>query len=127
MRFDLGLLNKFLGDNFGIAGLATGNAIIYSPWESNAGLMMRLVSDSTEVAGRRMGTFRIAGSLGNGKMHVIARNDIDGKRTMNITGDYLLKIIGSTQPLISTDLTPATSPLSWNPCSARWEAPSAEG
>lgn len=91
VRFDLGLLNKFLGDNFGIAGLATGNAIIYSPWESNAGLMMRLVSDSTEVAGRRMGTFRIASSLGNGKMHVIARNDIDGKRTMNITGDYLLK------------------------------------
>ena len=91
MRFDLRLLNKFLGDNFGIAGLATGNAIIYSPWESNAGLMMRLVSDSTEVAGRRMGTFRFASSLDDGKMHVIARNDIDGKRTMNVTGDYILK------------------------------------
>ncbi len=90
-RFDLGLLNKLLGENFGISGLVTGNAIISSPWKSNAGLMMSLVSDSTEVAGQRMGTLQLASSLDEGKMRVAARNDIDGKRTLNVTGDYILK------------------------------------
>lgn len=91
VKFDLGLLNKFLGDNFGISGLATGHAILSSPWKDNAGLMVNLTSDSTEVAGQRMGTLRVAGSLDDGKMRVIAKNDIDGKRTLNINGDYFLK------------------------------------
>ncbi len=89
VRFDLGLLNKFLGGDFGISGIATGNAIVSSPWKSNAWL--NLVSDSTEVAEQRMGTLRLAGSLNDGKMRVTARNDIDGKRTLNITGDYSMK------------------------------------
>ena len=91
VKFDLGLLNKFLGNNFGISGLATGHAILSSPWKDNAGLMVNLTSDSTEVAGQRMGTLRVAGSLDDGKMRVIAKNDIDGKRTLNINGDYFLK------------------------------------
>ena len=91
VKFDLGLLNKFLGDSFGITGLATGHAIISSPWKSNAGLMMNLTSDSTEIAGQRMGTLRLAGSLDDGKMRVIAKNDIDGKRTLDVRGDYFLK------------------------------------
>ena len=91
VRFDLGLMNDLLGDNFGISGLATGHAIIFSPWESGAGLMMNLISDSTEVAGQRMGTLRLACSLEEGKMHVIAKNDLDGRRTLNINGDYFPK------------------------------------
>ena len=88
VKFDLGLLNKFLGEKYGISGLATGHAIIASPWKTNPGLMMNLASDSTEVARQRMGTLRLAGSLDDGKMRVIAKNDIDGKRTLNINGDY---------------------------------------
>lgn len=91
VKFDLGILNKFLGDSFGITGLATGHAIISSPWQNNAGLMMNLTSDSTEVAGQRMGTLRLASSLDDGKMRVIAKNDIDGKRTLDVKGDYFLK------------------------------------
>lgn len=91
VRFDIGLLNKFLGDGFGISGLATGHAIISSPWNGNAGLMMNLTSDSTEVAGQRMGTLRLAGSLDDGKMRFLAKNDIDGTRTLDIAGDYFLK------------------------------------
>lgn len=90
VRFDLGILNKFLGERLGVSGLATGHAIITSPWESNAGLMMNLMSDSTEVAGQRMGTLRLAGSLDDGKMHVIAKNDIDGRKTLSLNGDYFL-------------------------------------
>lgn len=91
VKFDLGLLNNFLGDSFGLTGLATGHAIISSPWKGNAGLMMNLTADSTEIAGQRMGTLRLAGSLDNGKMRVLAKNDIDGKRTLDVRGDYLLK------------------------------------
>ncbi len=91
VRFDIGLLNKFLGDGFGISGLATGHAIISSPWNGNAGLMMNLTSDSTEVAGQRMGTLRLAGSLDDGKMRFLAKNDIDGARTLDVAGDYFLK------------------------------------
>ena len=91
VKFDLGLLNKFLGDSFGISGLATGHAIISSPWDGNAGMMMNLTSDSTEVAGQRIGTLRLAGSLDDGKMRFLAKNDIDGSRTLDIAGDYFLK------------------------------------
>lgn len=89
VKFDIGLLNKFLGESFGISGLVTGQSIIASPWKNNAGLMLRLTSDSTQVAGQRMGQLRIAGSLDDDKLHLIARNDIDGSRTLDITGDYL--------------------------------------
>lgn len=88
VKFDIGLLNKFLGSRSGIAGLVTGQAIVTSPWKDNAGLMVRLTSDSTLVAGQRMGTLRIAGSLDDRKMRVIARNDIDGVKTLDIIGDY---------------------------------------
>lgn len=89
VKFDIGLLNKFLGERFGISGLVTGQSIIASPWKDNAGLMLRLTSDSTQVAGQRMGTLRVAGSFDDDKLHIIARNDIDGERTLDISGDYL--------------------------------------
>lgn len=90
VRFDIGLLNKFIGERFGVSGLATGHAIVSSPWKTNPGMMMSVTSDSTEVAGQRMGTLRIAGSLDDRKMRLIARNDIDGLRTLDIAGDYYL-------------------------------------
>ena len=90
-KVDLSLLNKFLGESFGISGLASGHAIISSPWKTNPGMMMNLTCDSTEIAGQKMGTLRLASSLDDGKMHVIARNAIDGKRTLNINGDYFLQ------------------------------------
>mgnify|MGYP002521463386 CR=1 FL=1 len=101
VKFDLGLLNKFLGDSFGISGLATGHAIISSPWDDNAGMMMNLTSDSTKVAGQSMGTLRLAGSLDDGKMRFLAKNDIEGTRTLDITGDYFTKdrVINATASL----------------------------
>ncbi len=49
---------------------------------------MNLTSESTEVAGHRMGTLRLAGSLEDGVMRVIAQNDINGITTFDINGDY---------------------------------------
>lgn len=46
--------------------------------------MMNLTSESTEVAGQDMGTLRLAGSLEDGVMRMIAQNDIDGRKTLNI-------------------------------------------
>ena len=106
VKFDLGLLNKLLGEGFGISGLATGHAIVSSPWDGNAGLMMNLTSDSTEVAGRRMGVLRLAGSLDDGKLRFLAKNDIDGKRTLNIAGDYFLgdKVIDASAEFDKLDI-----------------------
>ena len=37
-----------------------------------------------------MGTLRLAGSLEDGVMRMIAQNDIDGRKTLNIKGDLSL-------------------------------------
>ncbi len=91
VKFDLDIADKFLGDGFGISGLATGHAIVTSPWKTDASLMMNLTSDSTKVAGQDMGTLRLASSLDDGKLHFIAKNDLDGRKTLDIHGNYFIK------------------------------------
>ena len=91
VKFDLDIADKFLGDDFGISGLATGHAIVTSPWKTDASLMMNLTSDSTKVAGQEMGTLRLASSLDDGKLHFIAKNDLDGRKTLDIHANYFIK------------------------------------
>ncbi len=88
VKFDLGVLNKFLGQRFGISGLATGHAVLSSPMGDDAGVMLKIVSDSTGIADREVGTLRLAGSLANGKLRVVAKNDLDGVKTLDVSGDY---------------------------------------
>ena len=91
-KFDMGLANRFVGDKYGISGIATGRARITSPWKDNAGLMLSIVCDSVEVAGSDVGTLRLGSSLDeSGKMHLIARNELQGNTTFNVTGDYFTK------------------------------------
>lgn len=92
VKFDLGLANKFLKQDFSIEGLATGRALLTSPWKDNAGVMMNLTCDSTKVAGERVGTLRLASALDEkGKMHIIARNDLGGKKTIDLNGELYTK------------------------------------
>ncbi len=89
-RLNLGLLNRFAGEQYGFSGRATGHAMVTSPWKDNAGLMMSILCDSVAVAGKDVGTLRLGSSLDEaGKLHLIARNDLEGKTTLNIVGDYL--------------------------------------
>lgn len=91
-KFDLGLLNKFMPQELSISGLATGHAMLTSPWKNNAGLAMNLTCDSTTVAGEKAGTLHIASTLDEGgRMHITASNDLDGKNTIDIIGDYFGK------------------------------------
>ncbi len=88
VKFNMDLLNKFLKQDFNIAGRATGRALVTSPWKSDAGVMMNLTCDSTMIAGRRTGTLRFASSIDDhDKMHIIVRNDIDGERTVSLSGN----------------------------------------
>ena len=92
VKFNLGLANRFVGDEYGIAGHATGHAWITSPWKDNAGLMLSMVCDSVSVAGNEVGLLRLGSSLDeDGKLHLIARNELEGKTTLNIGGDYFTR------------------------------------
>ena len=92
VRFDMGVANRFMGQDFGIEGLATGNARITSPWKDNAGLLLAINCDSVKVAGKDVGKLRLGSSLDdNGKLHFLARNDLEGANTLNLTGDYFMK------------------------------------
>ena len=100
VKFDMGLVNRFLGEGYGISGHATGHGMVTSPWKSNAGLVLKLSCDSVEVAGNRMGTLDIASNLDDsGKLRFTAINQLDGKSTLDIGGSYHMK--GNTLDLLA--------------------------
>ena len=88
-RFDLSLINNFTGQDFGIRGRTTGKAMLISPTSDRAGILLNLLSDSTEFAGRPVGALRVASVWEEEaqKFNVVCRNDIDGVRTLNAIGD----------------------------------------
>ena len=91
-RFNMALANRFAGEAFGIRGLATGAAKVTSPWKGNAGLLIDLACDSVQVAGNDVGKLYLGSSLDEaGVLHLDARNDLDGKQTLRLGGDYFTK------------------------------------
>ncbi len=88
-RFDLSLINNFTGQDFGIRGRTTGKAMLISPTSDRAGILLNLLSDSTEFAGRPVGALRVASVWEEEaqKFNVVCRNDIDGVRTLDAIGD----------------------------------------
>ena len=92
VKFNMGLANRFVGEEYGISGRATGHARITSPWKDNAGLMLSMNCDSVKVAGKDVGLLRLGSSLDDdGKLHLIARNELDGNTTIDINGDYFTR------------------------------------
>jgi len=93
VKFDLSLANSFLSQDFGIKGLATGKALVTSPWKENGGLLLNIVCDSTEIAANKVGRLQLASSLDDKgeKLHFIARNNLDGKRSLDLEGDFFTK------------------------------------
>ena len=91
-KFDMGIANQFLGEGFGISGRASGHATVISPWNGNSGLLLNIRCDSTRIAGKDAGTLRLSSTLDDsGKMHIAANNDIGGKKTLDLLGDYNTK------------------------------------
>ena len=91
-KFDMGIANQFLGEEFGISGKASGHATVISPWNGNSGLLLNIRCDSTRIAGHDAGTIRLSSTLDDsGKMHLAASNDIGGAKTLDLLGDYNTK------------------------------------
>ncbi len=89
VKFDMGLANKILGQDLGIKGLATGSAMVTSPWNNNAGLNLSIGCDSVMVANRDVGTLDLSCDMDeNGMLNLLVRNSLDGKKTLDVSGGY---------------------------------------
>ncbi len=91
-NFDIGLLNALTGQDFGIAGRATGHAMVTSPWKDNAGLAMEIACDSARLAGAPVGRLNLSSTLeGDGRIRLGATNDLGGVKTLDLSADYGLE------------------------------------
>lgn len=91
-KFDMALANRFIGDGYGISGLATGKALVTSPWRGNAGLLLDITCDSTSIAGHKAGTIRVESTLDDaGVMRFNIRNNLGGAKTIDVAGNYFTK------------------------------------
>ena len=89
VKFDLGLLNRLAGKDYGISGLATGQALVTTPWNTDSGLELDMACDSVKVGGRPMGVLRLKSTLDeDGKINLLAKNELDGITTLNINGGW---------------------------------------
>jgi len=90
-KFNIGLVNTLLKDKYNIQGIASGTALLTSPTKEALGLVANIKSDSTYFAGQRVGTLHVASSFDDGKIHLIARNNLDMVQNLNLTADFFPK------------------------------------
>ena len=85
-RFDISLLNAFLGDEFGIRGAATGNVRLVSPITSNS-LSGNIICDSTFIAGEPVGELDLSGVWNEEfeRYDLKLRNLHDGHSDLDVT------------------------------------------
>ncbi len=84
-RFDISILNPFLGEHFGIKGAASGNVELTSPMTSR-GLLADIICDSTFIAGEPLGIVT-AGSTWNDdfkRFDITLHNNLAGKRNIDV-------------------------------------------
>ena len=92
VRFDMSLINRILGQDLGISGLATGNAALTSPWKDNAGINLALNCDSVMVARRDMGDLQVKCDMeDDGTLNLMAGNLLDGAKTFGVSGAYQMR------------------------------------
>ncbi|MCQ2119731.1 MAG: translocation/assembly module TamB [Bacteroidales bacterium] len=88
-KMDLSILGTNSRKDLGIAGLATGKVLLMSPLDGSMGLMANVTATGTEFGHSPIGTFLLGSSMDeNGSIHVVARNDIDGRKTFDIRAGY---------------------------------------
>lgn len=85
-NFDLAILNG--KGSLGLSGHATGNAMLTSPWNDNAGALLKLSADSLALSGGEIGNLKLGGSYEGGLITVKAYNELDGHRSLNVSGLY---------------------------------------
>ncbi|MCQ2148312.1 MAG: translocation/assembly module TamB, partial [Bacteroidales bacterium] len=92
-KFNINLLNTILGEDYGIGGYATGKALLTSPTSTDMGILLNMACDSTYFGGERVGKLNLASAWNDetNKFNIIARNDLDGRRTLDLSGDFFPK------------------------------------
>lgn len=88
-RFDLSAINALLPSDYGVKGAVTGTATLSSPM-SDMNIDIDMLCDSTYIANMPLGVISL-GSKWNeddGKFDFFAKNEMRGKRNLNIDGYY---------------------------------------
>ena len=86
-RFDISIIDKILGQDFGTKGVATGTVQLTSPLDDK-GILIDMICDSTSFASTPLGTINI-GSRWNEQdedFEILAKNELDGKSNINAYG-----------------------------------------
>ena len=88
--YDISTLNAFIGKNYGIAGRLTGHAMIVSPTDSRAGILMNMVCDSAAFGGHGLGTLKIAGVWDESRkgFNYVLRNSMNNIQNIYAFGNY---------------------------------------
>lgn len=89
-NIDLSILDSFMSRSLNISGTTSGRMLLASPTEDHLELLMNLASENTRISGREAGTVRIASNWdnANGRLNLIARNEMDGERGFELRGYY---------------------------------------
>lgn len=91
-RFDISIINPLLRQDIRFSGAVTGRAELLTPFKAH-GLDFNFLCDSAEMAGARLGTVTMTGTLDNRSKSVdfVSRNSIDGHMSFSVEGKYGLE------------------------------------
>ncbi|MEE3463494.1 MAG: translocation/assembly module TamB domain-containing protein [Candidatus Cryptobacteroides sp.] len=108
-RFDISLLNSIIGADMDLSGSATGWASLDSPVKDRFGLHLDMAIDSSAIAGAPIGSLKLRSVWDDSinSFRFLARNDIDGVRTLDATGSLSIadKSLKGSANLDGLDLT----------------------
>ena len=92
-KFDISMANAFSNQELGLEGRMTGQAMLISRTDDQAGVLMRLQSDSTMFGGHRAGTVKVACVWDDEgkKFNFLCRNSLDGEQTLDASGHFFPK------------------------------------
>ena len=91
-RFDISVINPFLGKDFNVKGAATGQVQMTSPIARKS-LLADMICDSTYLAGMPLGVLTL-GSRWNGdfeRFDITVRNEMSGQSNINAVGKFTPK------------------------------------
>ncbi len=90
-NFDISAANHHLGEQFDLAGFASGEVSVHSPLKDGGGLLMNLKVDSTSISGYKAGTLLIGSVWNHARkcFDVSMRNSLDGTNNLSVDGSFV--------------------------------------
>ena len=89
-RFDISIADAFIPSSPGIAGLATGEAMLISPMKGQMGLLVDLMTESTSIAGENIGSLDVVSSWDDEvkALKIAVSNQMNGEKNIDLVGNY---------------------------------------